>query len=211
MGLMAGPESPAVTLAMRGLRVGVDGHGDESIDQRDGVGARFLRDAGHLCNAGHVGRKLDDQRPERDAFGASHHFLEGVRIAAELQSAFGCVGAGNVQFVGGNAFAVVENLDGSFVVIAGIAEHVGQHNDILHPLEFGQLLSEKCRGSDVLQADGVEHARSGFPQARRRIANHWLPGKAFDDESTQLGEVNYILELDPIAKGPAGCNDGVFE
>ncbi len=41
-------------------RVGVDGHGDKSIDQRDGVGARLLRNVSHLRDAGHVGGKLHD-------------------------------------------------------------------------------------------------------------------------------------------------------
>src|SRR5271155_84418 len=92
MGLMAGPESPAVTLAIRGLRV---------------------------------------SGPAGSAFCRGHDFIKRARIAAELQAAGSGVGTRDVKFVGCNAFAVVENLDGSFVVLAGVAEDVGQHHDVL--------------------------------------------------------------------------------
>ena len=191
--------------------VGVDGHGHESVDQRDRVSARFLRDVGHLRDAGHVGRQLDDQRPAGGALRGGNDLVEGARIAAELQPALGGVGAGNVEFVGGDAFAVVENLDGSLVVVAGVAEDIGENHDVLDLLESGQLFREKRGCADVLQADGVKHAGRGLPEARRRIARHGLAGQTFDHESTQLIEVNYIFEFDSVAEGSAGRNDGVLE
>ena len=39
IGLIAGPESPAVTLAIRGCEIRIDCHRREGIDQREGVGA----------------------------------------------------------------------------------------------------------------------------------------------------------------------------
>ena len=43
-------------------RLGINGHGDECVDQRQGIGARLLRDVSHLRDAGHVGGELHDQR-----------------------------------------------------------------------------------------------------------------------------------------------------
>ena len=116
-----------MTFAMRGLRVSaIDRHRHESIDQRDGVGARLLRNVRHLRNAGHVRRKLHDQRPLRNPFRRRHNFVQRTRITPELQTAVRRVRAGNVQFVGGNPFAIVENLDGSFVILTRVAEDVGE-------------------------------------------------------------------------------------
>ena len=166
---------------------------------------------GHLRDAGDVGGKLHDQRTAGGALRRGHHLVERSRVAAELQSALGCVGAGDIQFVGGDAFAVVENLDRSFVVLAGVAEDVGQHNDVFQLPELRQLLCQERGRADVLEADGVEHAGSGLPQTRRRIANHRFAGETFDHESAQLVEVNDILKLDAVAEGAAGGDDGVLE
>ena len=47
IGLIAGPERPPVTLAMRGRRVSTSmASDDEGVDERDGVGARRLRRRG---------------------------------------------------------------------------------------------------------------------------------------------------------------------
>ena len=77
--------------------------------------------------------------------------------------------------------------------------------------ELGQLLFEKRGSADILQADGVEHAGGGFPQARRRVADHGFAGETFDDESTQLVEVDDIFELDAVAEGSAGRDDWVLQ
>src|SRR4029077_5445971 len=55
------------------------------------------------------------------------------------------------------------------------------------------------------------HAGRGFPQARRRVADHRFPGKPFDDESSQFVEVDDILELNAVAEGSAGCNNRVLQ
>src|SRR5271169_7066746 len=94
----------------------------------------------------------------RSTLRRGHNLVERAWIAAELQSSGGGVGTGNIQLVGRDAFAVVEDFDGSFVVFAGVAEDVGEHNDVLELPELRQLLGEERRSADVLQADGVEHA-----------------------------------------------------
>ena len=49
MGLIAGPGQPGRHVGnSRPARFGVDGHGDESIHQRDRVRAGFLRNPRHL-------------------------------------------------------------------------------------------------------------------------------------------------------------------
>src|ERR1700733_12798255 len=192
-------------------RLGVDGHGYEGIDQRDGIGAGFLCDVRHLRDAGYVGRQLDDQGSLRDALRGGHQFVEGARIVSELQSSVGGVGAGDVQFVGGDAFAVVQNFDGSFVVLAGVAKDVGKNHDVFDLSEPGHLFFEKSRSPDVLQTDGVEHTGCSLPQARRRIADHRFARESFDHEPSQLVEVNDIFKLDAISKGSAGRDDGIFK
>ena len=192
-------------------RVGIDGHRDESVDQRDRVGARLLRDVGHLRDAAHVRRKLDDQGASSNSLRSSHHLIKGARIAAELQAAVGSVRAGNVQFVGGNALAIIENLDSSFIILARIAEDVRENYDVLDLPKPGQFLLEKRRCPNVLQADGIEHTGGSFPQPWRRIADHRFSREALDDEASELVEVNHILELDAVAEGTAGRNNWILQ
>jgi hypothetical protein len=150
-------------------------------------------------------------RGRRAARRGRDDFIEGPGIAAELQASLRRVGAGDVEFVGGDAFAVIENLDGAFVVFASVAEYVGNDDGVFYLAEFGQLLFQKSRGTDVLQADGVEHSGGSFPEAWRRVADHGLAREAFDDESAELVEMDYVFELDAVAEGSAGGDDGVLE
>ena len=58
-GLIAGPESPPVTLASTGRRFfTIDGHADQGVDQREGIGTFRLRPAGDGGDVGDVRRKL---------------------------------------------------------------------------------------------------------------------------------------------------------
>ena len=61
----------------------------------------------------------------------SDDFIERAWIAAELQSSVGGVGAGDIQLIGGDALAVVEDFDGAFVVLAGVAKDVRNNNGVL--------------------------------------------------------------------------------
>jgi len=58
----------------------------------DRASAPLLRDVGHLRNAGDVGRELYDQRASRNPFRGGHHFVQGARIAAELQATVAVLG-----------------------------------------------------------------------------------------------------------------------
>src|SRR5258708_39782674 len=109
---------------LAGLRV--NGHGDKSIDQRQCIGTGLLSDVCHLRNAGYVGGELDDQRISRHALRRGHDLIEQAWIAAELNSSMRGVGTGNIQLVSGDSLSFVENLNGAFIVLTGIAKHVGE-------------------------------------------------------------------------------------
>src|SRR5580704_6274386 len=106
--------------------------------------------------------------------GRGHYFVERTGIAAELDSAVRGVGTGYVQFVGSNALAFIQDLDGSLVILAGVSEHIGNDDDVLQLAQLGKLLVDEGAGSDVLQSYGIEHAGGGLVEARRGIARHGL-------------------------------------
>src|SRR5580698_2604445 len=190
---------------------GVDGHGYESVDQRDGVGAGFLGHVSHLRDAGDVRRELHDQRAFGSAAGKGDDFVERAGITAELDSSVGGVGTGNVQFVGGDAFAFIEDLDGALVIFAGIAEDVGENDDVRNIAELGQFFIDESASANVLQADGVEHAGGGLIQAGRGIASHGFFGQSLNHEAAELAEMDDVLELDAVAESSAGGDDGILE
>ena len=75
-----------------------------------------------------------------------------------------------------------------------------------------QLLIEERSRADVLQADGIQHAGGSLPQARRRIADHRLhEERPLTTKPPSLIEVDYVFELDSVAEGAAGRDDGILE
>ena len=77
--------------------------------------------------------------------------------------------------------------------------------------QLGQLLVDKGARADILQSDGVEHARRRFVQTRRRIAGHRLRGQSLDHKAAELVEVHDIFELNAVAKGPAGRDHRILQ
>src|ERR1700680_387551 len=143
--------------------------------------------------------------------GRGYYLVQRTGIAAKLNSAVGGVGAGNVQLVGGDALAFIQDLNGSLVIFAGVAKHIGDDDDICFLAQLGQLFVNEGSRAHLLQSDGMEHARCCPVKPRRRIPRHGLFRQTLDYESAELVEVDYILELDPVAKSAAGGNHGVFE
>ena len=138
-------------------------------------------------------------------------FSQHCRILSEAHAALGGVWAGDVQLVGGDSFARIEDVNRLFVVVDGIAEDVGDDHDVGNLLEDGKLFFEEGARPDVLQSDGIEHSSRSFPQARRRIARHGLARKALDDETTELVEGNHVLKFNAVTES-AGCShDGVLQ
>ncbi len=89
-----------------------------------------------MLNAGYVGGELDDQRISRHALRGGHDLIEQARIAAELNSSLRGVGTGNIQLVSGDSLSFVENLNSAFIVLTGMAKHVGEDHDIFHVLKL---------------------------------------------------------------------------
>ncbi len=98
-----------------------------------------------------------------------------------------------------------------FVILAGVAEDIGEHDDIFHLPQLGQFLVDERADADVLQTDGIQHARRSFVQTRRRITRHWFPGQSLDHKAAKLIEVHDIFEFDSITESTAGGDHRVFK
>src|SRR6185437_6240623 len=192
-------------------RFHIDRHRHKRVDQRDGVGARFLRDVRHLSDAGDVWGKLHDQRTLCEALRAPHEFIERSRIAAKLDAPVLRVRTGNVQLEGSNAFAVIQDFKRVLVIFARVPKDVGDHDGVLESAQLGKFFFNERPGTDVLQANRVQHSRGGFVQTRRRIANHRFARQPFYDEPAQAFQMHDVFELDTVAEGATGRNYWVLE
>ena len=77
---MAGPESPPVTLEMRGgAGFDIDGHADEGVDERERVGARVFRRPREDRYIRDIWRQFDEERIARRLLRRRHHLLGQVR------------------------------------------------------------------------------------------------------------------------------------
>ena len=140
-----------------------------------------------------------------------HHFVEQVRIAAELNAALRRVRAGHVDFVRRNALALIEDLNRLLVIGASVAEDVGEHDHILLLAQRRKFFGEERWRSDILQPDGIQHSRSGLIEARRRISGHWFFGETFDDQSAEPVEMHDVFEFDAIAECAGSGDDRILQ
>src|SRR5256885_390127 len=81
-----------------------------------------------------------------------------MRSAPKLHTALCSVRTRDVQLVGRNAFAFVQNFQGTLVVRPGVTEDVCKDNDIFLLPQRGEFLVEKRARADVLQSDGIQHS-----------------------------------------------------
>jgi hypothetical protein len=60
-----------------------------------------------------------------------------------------------------------------------------------------------------LQADSIEHTRGGFTEPRWRRTFDGFPGQALYDEAAETVQINEMGELDAVAEGSAGGENGI--
>src|SRR5208283_3036184 len=191
--------------------LGVDRHGDEGIYQRDSVRACVLGGAGYVGNAGYVGRKLHDQGARGDFLHCADHFEQHFGVTAEADaSAFG-VGARDIQLVGGNTFALVEDAYYVFILLLRVPENIAEENDVADFAEQWKFFFQERWRADVLQAYGVQHSGGGFEQTRMRITGHGLAREALGDEAAKAVQGDYILEFHTVAEASAGRHHGILQ
>ena len=137
--------------------------------------------------------------------------LERAGIGAEGHSAGVNVGAGDVEFVGGDAFRIVETRDDLEIVADRVAENVDDDFALGVALHRREFLCEVVDDADILQADGVQHAGRGLDDARRGVAGHGFKRDTLGDEGAQAIESDDLFEFDAVAEGAAGGDDRVHQ
>src|ERR1051326_4917308 len=101
-----------------------------------------------------------------------YYFFKHVGIAAKADSALLRIRTRDVELVGGDAFAFVQDANYCFVLLARVAEDIRDHHPVLLACKNRQLVAKEGFCSDVLQTDGVQHSRSSLKHSGWRIAGH---------------------------------------
>ena len=91
-----------------------------------------------------------------------------------------------------------------------MAEDVGDYCRVVPP-ELGQFLSNERPDSDVLKADGVNHAASRLAHPGRGRPGHGLDREALYDDPAQPIQIYEVRKLDAVPKRAAGGNNRIFE
>jgi hypothetical protein len=86
------------------------------------------------------------------------------------------------------------------------AEYVSDNDHAGYLAQPGQLLFHKSMHPDVLQPDGIHHSGGRLDDARACVPRHWLARQALGNERANPVQRYDLLELEAIAKGPAGRN-----
>ncbi len=204
-------QTPRDVTKSRAPLFNVDRHADKRIDDRNRVGAGFLAGAGKFADVRDVGREFD---PERQALGRlaslSGHVVGVPRVFVEMESSSFHVRTGDVQFQRRNARAVIEKAGNFKVILQGESHHVHNHVRLVLAQDR-EFLRDEFDRADVLPSNGVEHARRGFVDSRRRVPFDRFHGNALHDNSADRVEVHEMRELDSVGEGPAGGHHRVLE
>ena len=120
------------------------------------------------------------------------------------------VGAGNVEFVGGEAFGIFKDSNDFHILGGGFTENIG-HNWHLKLAQKWEFVGDEGPYADVLKANGVNHATCGLAHPGGGVADPRLNRQSFDDYPAQGIKVNQMGEFDPIAESAAGGNDRILE
>src|SRR6185437_1421365 len=102
----------------------VDGKGDKSVDEREGVGSCGLSTFGHGRDGSHVRRELHNHGPGGGLLRARDQLIERDGVGDEGHASMVGVGAGGVQFIGGDALGLVAPLNDFHVILDVVAEDI---------------------------------------------------------------------------------------
>ncbi len=208
---MAGPLSPPTMFESRGTtRVHVDGHGEERVDQRHGVGAGVFCGAGERRDVGDIRRQLGDDRQTRHPAHRADDLVGARQAAAERDAPFFDVGARDIQLEGVNPLGVGEDSRELDIFVERGPADVDDHDGAQAP-ELRQLLGDEAPHADALQPDRIQHARRGFHDPRRRVTFAFGEEEPFDGDRAERLQVHGVGVLDAVAEAAARGNQRVGE
>ena len=128
-------------------------------------------------------------------------FAEQRGVARKVDAAVLGVGTRNVQLVSRDAFGVFQDADHFGVVARLRIRKRWRKSRSEAGASAGSFSVDEGAHADVLQADGVDHAGFGLPQARRRIAGDRLARKSFDHQAAHGVQIGDAGEFDAVAVG----------
>jgi len=134
---------------------------------------RLRQSRARASDISNVWRELDDQRSTGGALSLLCEPCSGGRRITDHDAAFLDVRAGDVQFIGCDAVAIVQDSDGFEILVVRVPKHVRDDSRIVPGQERKFFLHERSR-ANVLKADRVQHtavrfdySRGGFPDRGR--------------------------------------------
>ena len=211
MGLMAGPERPPKPAPIRGFRVRASIARLMKVLTRDRASAPLssaARASGSMAPT--LGESLTISGRVATRLAADTTSLNKCGIAREVDASVRRVGARDVEFVAGQPLVIVEHAQHFQVVFHLVAEDIGEDGRA-QPGQRRQFIADEGADSDILQADGVDHAGFAFVDPRRRVAFDRLARQAFDHEAAEGVEIHQFFELHSVGEGAAGRQNRIAQ
>ena len=132
------------------------------------------------------------------------------QAAAEGDAPFLDVRARDVQLEGVHAFGVGQDPRDFDVFVQRRAADVDD-DDGAALAQFGQPLGDEAVDADALQADGVQHARRRFDDARRRVPFALGEEQSLDRDAAERRQVDDVGVFDAVAEAAARRDERIGE
>ena len=168
---------------LRPPRLDVDGHRQERVDQRHGVGAGVLGRLARIeATSVTFGVSFGITGSVRHLPHRADDVERAVQAAAERDAAFLDVRAGDVQLERGTPSAS-DRIRASSTYSSSVVPQMLTMMVAPSRAQLGQLLGDEAVDADALQPDGVQHAGRRLDDARRRMALARLEEQPLDDDA----------------------------
>src|SRR5579862_4946306 len=193
----------------RAARFDIDGNAQQRVDQRKRVRAAGCGGARDFGDVRHVWRKLGHQQLFCRGTQRFHQALAVARIGGELAAVFH-VRAGDVDFKTGDARDRIEARANCRIFFDAVADNVDEHfrGEFF---EIGDAAFDERFESAIFEADGVEHAGGGFPDARGRVAFARQDAQTLRNDRAEIVEIDDRAVFAAVAEGAGGGDEGGLE
>src|SRR5271165_123575 len=202
-------EAAGLVPQLRFSRAKVHGHRRVGIGHGESIRPSLRSRPGYDSDVRDHGRKLHPKGSARRRFARSTYYLGHQRwVAPELHPSTLYVGAGDVQLVARQALSVFEVAYDLNVIFYVVAKHVCNHCGIAVPKQ-GQPVAHKGFHTNVLQADGIQHAGRRNAEPRRGGSFHGLAGQTLGNETADFFEIYEVGKFQAVTKRAASRNNGI--
>ena len=186
-------------------------HSCDRIDHGECIRTARFRCTRHLRDVGDIRGKLHDDRLLCVLLYFPGDGLNRFRILTKGNTSLFDIRTGDVDFENFDLFFLRQQLDAVNVFLHRETADVGDNRLAEDFPQCGQFVRNHMLHAGILQADGIQHSVRAFRNARRRVAEARLQGRAFERKGSQAVYIIKFVKFSSVAESAARRNHRIIK